>query len=221
MKIDGFALQRSCSVKREVCSSLSWLVASAVQNEASPRLFSHFLWIPFSCPLGPRFSSAAAAQHTSLPLAPSPWSAPQSLPACLRRWKRTAQLLCSPLRSLQTHLQVKHSLITWCKSVKGRWALSQLSACSVNTRTWVCLPATLWKTDMAAHAWNTSAMEAEAEGSLELTGQTDPLDWQWQTLSQKIRWKSDKGRQQALICSLRKHWNTHTPAYTHAPIHTH
>lgn len=70
---------------------------------------------------------------------------------------------------------------------------------------------------MATHACNTSAMEAETEGSLELPGQTDPLNRQWQTLSQKIRWKSDRGRQHASICSL---LNIETHIHQHAPIHT-
>ena len=43
--------------------------------------------------------------------------------------KRTAQLLCSPLRSLQTHLQVKHSLIT----------LMQISQGAVSTQPGKCL----------------------------------------------------------------------------------
>lgn len=144
---------KEAAVWREVCfiagsSEQKHAVASVVQNEVSPPLFSRSLssWSP----LGPRFSSAAAAQHTSLPLAPSPWSASQSLTLFLLSQKveknSTAVVHASSLTTDSSTNKAFFSL-SWCKSVRGQLALSQLSVCSINTRTWVHLPAAIWKTD--------------------------------------------------------------------------
>lgn len=86
------------------------------------------LLVPSWSPVLPCCGSPA---HFFAPCSVSLVSPPVSypLPACLRRWKRAAQLWCSPLRSLQTHLQVKHSLIT----------LMQISQGAVSTQPVKCL----------------------------------------------------------------------------------
>lgn len=82
-------------------------VASAVQDEVSPLLFSHSLssWSPktmnsllvtswslvLQCCGNPAYFFASC----SMSLVSLPVSSP--LPSYLRRWKRTAQLLCMPL----------------------------------------------------------------------------------------------------------------------------